>query len=226
MGRSNETGEAAVEIVEYDPVWPGKFDAERLLLENILKPWLTGAIEHVGSTAIAGMPAKPVIDIMAPVQNLEAARIAGRWSTDNRGTDIQINGTSTVQSSTSHEAWTSFQITSGFVAGTNRLTFVVNNGAPGAPQGSDPTGLRVEMWGTASPDCAFARPAPRMTIARQGGNIVLGWNQPGFMLQGAPDITGPWVDVTRGMSANGRDFTASVSSSGQRRFFQLRSDCP
>ena len=73
MGRSNETGEAAVELVEYDPAWPGKFDAERLLLENSLRPWLTGAIEHVGSTAIAGMPAKPVIDIMAPVRSLEAS---------------------------------------------------------------------------------------------------------------------------------------------------------
>src|SRR5689334_379220 len=76
MGRSNETGEAAVEIVEYDPAWPGTFDAEGLLLEKILRPWLTGAIEHVGSTAIPGMPAKPVIDIMAPVRGLEASRPA------------------------------------------------------------------------------------------------------------------------------------------------------
>jgi hypothetical protein len=155
-----------------------------------------------------------------------SARITGRWSTDNRGTDIQINGTGTGQSSTSLVAWTSFQITSGFVAGTNRLTFVVNNGDPGAPPGSDPTGLRVEMWGTATPDCAFARPTPRMTISRQGGNIALGWNQPGFMLQAAPDVGGSWLDVTRGISANGRDFTAGVSSSSQRRFFRLRSDCP
>jgi hypothetical protein len=46
------------------------------------------------------------------------------------------------------------------------------------------------------------------------------------MLQGAPDIGGLWADVSRGMSANGRDFTAGVTSGSQRRFFRLRSDCP
>jgi GrpB-like predicted nucleotidyltransferase (UPF0157 family) len=37
---------------------------------------LGGPIEHVGSTAIPGMPAKPVIDIMAAVSTLEASRAA------------------------------------------------------------------------------------------------------------------------------------------------------
>ncbi|MCI0744740.1 MAG: GrpB family protein [Verrucomicrobia subdivision 3 bacterium] len=75
MGRSKEK-EAPVELVEYDPEWPARFAAERALLETALKPWLTGAIEHVGSTAVVGMPAKPVIDIMAPVRSLEASRPA------------------------------------------------------------------------------------------------------------------------------------------------------
>ena len=68
--------EAPVEIVDYDANWPENFRAERRLLEAVLKPWLAGAIEHVGSTAIAGMPAKPVIDIMAGVANLDVSRPA------------------------------------------------------------------------------------------------------------------------------------------------------
>jgi GrpB-like predicted nucleotidyltransferase (UPF0157 family) len=69
-------GDAAVEIVEYDALWPLKFEAERALLQTVLAQWLAGPIEHVGSTAIVGMPAKPVIDIMAGVSSLEASRPA------------------------------------------------------------------------------------------------------------------------------------------------------
>jgi GrpB-like predicted nucleotidyltransferase (UPF0157 family) len=68
--------EAPVEIVGYDPLWPSKFQTERVVLEYVLAPWLAGPIEHVGSTAIPGMPAKPVIDIMAAVSSLEASRAA------------------------------------------------------------------------------------------------------------------------------------------------------
>src|SRR5688500_11762576 len=57
-------GGAPVDISSYDPGWPAKFDAERALIEPALLPWLAGLVEHIGSTAIPGMPAKPVIDIM------------------------------------------------------------------------------------------------------------------------------------------------------------------
>jgi len=68
--------EAPVEVVDYDPTWPARFQAERALLEPLLGPWLAGIIEHVGSTAVPGLPAKPVIDLMAPVVSLEASRPA------------------------------------------------------------------------------------------------------------------------------------------------------
>jgi len=68
--------EAPVEITDYDPLWPSKFQTERVLLERVLAPWLAGPIEHVGSTAIPGMPAKPVIDVMAAVNTLEASQAA------------------------------------------------------------------------------------------------------------------------------------------------------
>lgn len=73
---SNGSDSPPVEIVGYDASWPAKFETERSLLEEVLAPWLTGAIEHIGSTAVPGLPAKPVIDIMAPVHTLEASRPA------------------------------------------------------------------------------------------------------------------------------------------------------
>ncbi|MGE5721351.1 MAG: GrpB family protein [Sphingomonadales bacterium] len=59
-----------VEIVRYDPRWPEIYRAER---DAILARCgsLILAIEHVGSTAIPGCAAKPVIDMMAAVRSLE-----------------------------------------------------------------------------------------------------------------------------------------------------------
>jgi GrpB-like predicted nucleotidyltransferase (UPF0157 family) len=62
--------DAAIELVPYDPRWPERFEIERGLLAEALRPWLTGAIEHIGSTAVPGLAAKPVIDMMAPVASL------------------------------------------------------------------------------------------------------------------------------------------------------------
>ena len=68
--------DAPIQIEPYDPAWPLAFRAERAVLEKVLEPWLAGRIEHVGSTAVPGLPAKPVIDIMAPVADLESSRPA------------------------------------------------------------------------------------------------------------------------------------------------------
>ncbi len=66
--------EAPIEIVAADPAWPQRFEQERALLEEAIGPWLTGGIHHVGSTAVPGLPAKPVIDILAGVESLESSR--------------------------------------------------------------------------------------------------------------------------------------------------------
>jgi GrpB-like predicted nucleotidyltransferase (UPF0157 family) len=60
-------------LVAYDPRWKSMFESERTLLETTLAEWLVAGIEHVGSTAVAGLAAKPVIDIMAPIGSLQAS---------------------------------------------------------------------------------------------------------------------------------------------------------
>ncbi|MGH7818455.1 MAG: GrpB family protein, partial [Candidatus Binatia bacterium] len=66
--------EAPIRIAPYDPAWPALFQAERELLADLLRRWLVGPIEHVGSTAVPGLAAKPVIDVMAAVESLDASR--------------------------------------------------------------------------------------------------------------------------------------------------------
>jgi GrpB-like predicted nucleotidyltransferase (UPF0157 family) len=70
--------EAPVEIVPYDPSWPSQFVLERDVLAAAVSPWLAGPIEHMGSTAVPGLAAKPVVDILAPVHGLEASQPAIR----------------------------------------------------------------------------------------------------------------------------------------------------
>lgn len=56
-------------IVEYDPRWPILFEEERVRLLATTSPLLM-AIEHVGSTAVPGLAANPIIDIMGGVRDL------------------------------------------------------------------------------------------------------------------------------------------------------------
>jgi GrpB-like predicted nucleotidyltransferase (UPF0157 family) len=66
----------AVVVVPYDPGWPRRFAAERALLEEALHPRLEGGVHHVGSTAVPWLAAKPILDMLAGVGDLEAARAA------------------------------------------------------------------------------------------------------------------------------------------------------
>ncbi len=68
------SADAPIEIVPYDPAWPQTYEQERLLLLAAVGPWATGGIHHVGSTAVPGLEAKPVIDVLFGVQSLDASR--------------------------------------------------------------------------------------------------------------------------------------------------------
>ena len=74
--RSPTSEDAAIEVVPYSESWPALYAAEAEMLRDALLPWLVAEIEHVGSTAVPGLHAKPIIDIMAPVRDLESSRPA------------------------------------------------------------------------------------------------------------------------------------------------------
>jgi len=65
-----------VQIVPYDSSWPAQFEKERAVLEDAIGPWVSGGIHHVGSTAVPGLSAKPVIDILVGVEGLEESLLA------------------------------------------------------------------------------------------------------------------------------------------------------
>ncbi len=66
-----------VVIVEYDPAWPRLFEEERGNIEGVVKEQLM-RIEHVGSASVPGLGAKPTIDIMAGLENVDAVeKLAG-----------------------------------------------------------------------------------------------------------------------------------------------------
>ena len=62
-----------IELHPYDPDWPAAFERERRLLAPLLGPDAR-LIEHMGSTSVPGLPAKPIIDIIVLVDDLGAAQ--------------------------------------------------------------------------------------------------------------------------------------------------------
>lgn len=68
------TAEEPIQLVPPDPAWPARFERERAALEEAIGKWVRGGIHHVGSTAVAGIEAKPIIDVLAGVPDLETAR--------------------------------------------------------------------------------------------------------------------------------------------------------
>jgi GrpB-like predicted nucleotidyltransferase (UPF0157 family) len=58
-------------VVDYDTEWPRSFETERRLLSRALGK-VALAIHHIGSTAVPGLAAKPIIDILIEVTSPEA----------------------------------------------------------------------------------------------------------------------------------------------------------
>ncbi len=65
---------SAVRIVDYDPAWPARFTE----IGSALRRALGGValrIDHIGSTSVPGLAAKPVIDIQVSVARLEPVAV-------------------------------------------------------------------------------------------------------------------------------------------------------
>jgi len=120
--------------------------------------------------------------------DVRRVRLVGGWAVDNTGRDILVNGVSTGNTVASGR-WgglTPFTITSGLVAGTNTLDFMVNNDGTSA----NPTGLRVDLRGLL--------PIPReLQISLSGSTVTIAWSPSAVSdrLQSAPALAGPWDDV-------------------------------
>ena len=68
MIRAERRAEEYITIHDYDPRWPALFAGERAEIANALGDAI--AIEHMGSTAVPGLVAKPIVDIIACVAHL------------------------------------------------------------------------------------------------------------------------------------------------------------
>jgi GrpB-like predicted nucleotidyltransferase (UPF0157 family) len=64
-------GGGPVTLAEPNADWPRQFETFRALLAEALAQTAT-RIDHIGSTAIPGIPAKPVIDVQVSVPDLQA----------------------------------------------------------------------------------------------------------------------------------------------------------
>ena len=62
-----DTGQ--VIIVDYNPQWPSMYEQEKARIQDAIGEYLID-IQHVGSTSILGLSAKPIIDIMAVIRHI------------------------------------------------------------------------------------------------------------------------------------------------------------
>lgn len=62
---------APIKVVPYDPTWPQSFQATARRLRALFPPTIPISIEHVGSTSVPGLAAKPILDIDIVVQRAD-----------------------------------------------------------------------------------------------------------------------------------------------------------
>ena len=70
-------------VTDYDPRWPAEYEKESEKIKAILGENCV-AIYHIGSTAVPGLAAKPIIDIMPVVRSLE--------KTDQKSSEFEKEG--------------------------------------------------------------------------------------------------------------------------------------
>lgn len=60
-------------LVPYDETWPLEFEKEKEILKEVLKDYVLD-IQHVGSTSIPTLSAKPILDVAVAVKDIETLR--------------------------------------------------------------------------------------------------------------------------------------------------------
>jgi GrpB-like predicted nucleotidyltransferase (UPF0157 family) len=100
-GRGRDYG-----IAEADPAWPARFEAEAGRIVASLPPELVARIDHVGSTAVPGLAAKPIVDIqlslhsmsprdayVEPLTALGYRWVLDPWDVDHEYFSLDVDGT-------------------------------------------------------------------------------------------------------------------------------------
>lgn len=72
--RIEEAIREEISIAPYDPEWPNLYEAQAVFLRGKLPQSVVIKIEHFGSTAVPGLAAKPVIDVLVQVSSLEETK--------------------------------------------------------------------------------------------------------------------------------------------------------
>lgn len=68
---TNTLNQRVLEVVDYNSQWQRDFDVEQILLKKAMGENAI-AVEHIGSTSVIGLAAKPIIDILIEVKSLQA----------------------------------------------------------------------------------------------------------------------------------------------------------
>jgi GrpB-like predicted nucleotidyltransferase (UPF0157 family) len=64
------SSESRIELVDHDPTWAELFESERAKLTGVFDGRVVG-IEHIGSTAVPELCAKPIVDVLVGLRELE-----------------------------------------------------------------------------------------------------------------------------------------------------------
>lgn len=125
MSTNVTSGKPVVVVYESDPAWAETYELLRKNLWPLVSPYAS-SIEHVGSTSVAGLPAKPVIDIDIVVPDSEArdaaiaALVAGGYV--YRG-DLGIPGRESMQEPVGSPRHNLYVCLDGSLALRNHLIF-------------------------------------------------------------------------------------------------------
>ena len=159
-------------IQSADPAFPGP---NAIVLNDAgfpIPPWLANGpaskwLAPQASQATGNQPGDYTYRITFDLAGLEpsTAVITGRWSSDNTGPAVLLNGVATggISDGNFPALGNAFTINSGFIDGINTLDFVVNN----AGTTPNPTGFRAELSGTADP---LLPPGVPPTVTTQPGS--------------------------------------------------------
>jgi len=151
-----------------------------------IPPWLDNGpdsrwIAPQASQTSGNSPGDYVYRLRFDLKGFEpaTATVTFRWSSDNAGVDVRLNGSSSgiVYDGNFGAFSGDFTLADGFVEGINTLDFVVNN----AGDSVNPTGFRAELRGTAEP---VAPPGTPPAITRQPVSITVPFRDPAMFTVG------------------------------------------